>query len=66
MQLIVLYNRNSKEHARLPRENRGGKRFMHAIEKLTGTPRKVPHGTREVPKVIYRDGKQIDSVWSVK
>ena len=39
---------------------------MHAIEKLTGTPRKVPHGTREVPKVIYRDGKQIDSVWSVK
>ena len=35
-------------------------------EKLTGVPRKVQHGTREVAKVIYRDGTQIDSIWCVK
>ena len=35
-------------------------------EKLTGVPRKLPRGSREVAKVIYRDGKQIDSIWSTK
>ena len=35
-------------------------------EKLTGAPRKLPRGSREVAKVIYRDGKQIDSIWSTK
>ena len=35
-------------------------------EKLTGVPRKVQHGTREVAKVIYRDGTQIDSIRCVK
>ena len=35
-------------------------------EKLTGAPRKLPRGSRAVAKVIYRDGKQIDSIWSTK
>ena len=35
-------------------------------EKLTGVPRKLPGGSREVAKVIYRDGTQIDSIRCVK
>ena len=35
-------------------------------ERLTGVPRKLPKGSREVAKVIYRDGTQIDSIWCVK
>ena len=32
-------------------------------ESMTGTPRKLPRGEREVARVIYRDGSQIDSIY---
>ena len=34
-------------------------------ERITGTPSKLPRGDREVAKVIYRDGTQIDSIYNV-
>jgi len=34
-------------------------------ERITGTPAKLPKGDREVAKVIYRDGTQIDSIFNV-
>jgi citrate lyase subunit alpha/citrate CoA-transferase len=34
-------------------------------ERITGAPAKLPKGDREVAKVIYRDGTQIDSIFNV-
>lgn len=36
-----------------------------AAERLTGVPRRPPRGDREVAKVLYRDGSQIDSIMCV-
>ncbi|MDY3867889.1 MAG: citrate lyase subunit alpha [Pyramidobacter sp.] len=34
-------------------------------EKITGTPRRLSRGGREVARVLYRDGTQIDSIFGV-
>lgn len=35
-------------------------------EEIAGTPKAVPMGTKEVAKVIYRDGTLLDTIYSVK
>lgn len=34
-------------------------------EKITGKPKKIPHGDQVVADVIYRDGRKIDRIYSV-